>query len=310
MDLRDLHRAAAGRDATTICWPSPRRAEQLGFDAFFRSDHFLTMGGDGLPGPTDAWVTLGRDGPRDRAHPAGHAGHVGDLPAARPARHRGGPGRRDERRPGRAGHRRRLVRGRARRLRDPVPRDRRALRPVRGAAGGRHRPVGHTRRRALRVRRAALPGRRLPRPAQARPVTAAAGHHRRQRAEAHAARWRPATPTSSTCRSTPSTPPGRWSAGSGRRARTPAATPTSWCTPTPWCSASGRTRPSSPAARPPSGARWASSRENGLAGTPQEVVDRIGEYAATGSTRIYLQVLDLADLEHLDLVAAEVMPHV
>ncbi|MFL6239611.1 MAG: LLM class F420-dependent oxidoreductase [Actinomycetes bacterium] len=34
-------------------------AERLGFDAFFRSDHFLTMGGDGLPGPTDSWVTLG-----------------------------------------------------------------------------------------------------------------------------------------------------------------------------------------------------------------------------------------------------------
>jgi alkanesulfonate monooxygenase len=36
-----------------------RTAEQLGFDAFFRSDHYLAMGsGDGLPGPTDAWVTL------------------------------------------------------------------------------------------------------------------------------------------------------------------------------------------------------------------------------------------------------------
>ena len=33
--------------------------DALGFDAFFRSDHYLTMGGDGLPGPTDAWVTLG-----------------------------------------------------------------------------------------------------------------------------------------------------------------------------------------------------------------------------------------------------------
>jgi F420-dependent oxidoreductase-like protein len=32
--------------------------EAGGFDAFFRSDHYLTMGGDGLPGPTDAWVTL------------------------------------------------------------------------------------------------------------------------------------------------------------------------------------------------------------------------------------------------------------
>ncbi len=33
-------------------------AEACGFDAFFRSDHYLTMGGDGLPGPTDAWLTL------------------------------------------------------------------------------------------------------------------------------------------------------------------------------------------------------------------------------------------------------------
>lgn len=36
------------------------RAEHLGFGGFFRSDHYLKMGdGDGLPGPTDAWVTLG-----------------------------------------------------------------------------------------------------------------------------------------------------------------------------------------------------------------------------------------------------------
>jgi F420-dependent oxidoreductase-like protein len=36
-----------------------RVAEEEGFDAFFRSDHYLKMGGvDGLPGPTDAWITL------------------------------------------------------------------------------------------------------------------------------------------------------------------------------------------------------------------------------------------------------------
>jgi F420-dependent oxidoreductase-like protein len=33
-------------------------AEDFGFDGFFRSDHFLTMGTPGLPGPTDAWITL------------------------------------------------------------------------------------------------------------------------------------------------------------------------------------------------------------------------------------------------------------
>ena len=39
-----------------------QRAEQLGFGAFFRSDHYLAMGAvldaGGLPGPTDAWTTL------------------------------------------------------------------------------------------------------------------------------------------------------------------------------------------------------------------------------------------------------------
>jgi len=37
-----------------------QHAEELEFDAFFRSDHYLSMGNsDGLPGPTDSWVTLG-----------------------------------------------------------------------------------------------------------------------------------------------------------------------------------------------------------------------------------------------------------
>lgn len=39
-----------------------RTAEECGFEGFFRSDHFLTMDfltmGDGMPGPTDAWTTL------------------------------------------------------------------------------------------------------------------------------------------------------------------------------------------------------------------------------------------------------------
>lgn len=34
-------------------------AESLGFSGFFRSDHFVAMSGDGMPGPTDSWVTLG-----------------------------------------------------------------------------------------------------------------------------------------------------------------------------------------------------------------------------------------------------------
>ena len=51
-------------------------------------------------------------------------------------------------------------------------------------------------------------------------------------------------------------------------------------------------------------------RENGLAGTPEEVVANIGEFAGIGTEVIYLQVLDLDDLEHLELIAAEVLPAV
>ncbi len=35
-----------------------RAAESLGYSAFFRSDHYLAMNTGGLPGPTDSWVTL------------------------------------------------------------------------------------------------------------------------------------------------------------------------------------------------------------------------------------------------------------
>ena len=35
-----------------------RTAESAGYSAFFRSDHYVAMAGDGLPGPTDSWVTL------------------------------------------------------------------------------------------------------------------------------------------------------------------------------------------------------------------------------------------------------------
>jgi F420-dependent oxidoreductase-like protein len=51
-------------------------------------------------------------------------------------------------------------------------------------------------------------------------------------------------------------------------------------------------------------------RQSGLAGTPAEVVDKIGQFAAIGAQRTYLQVLDLGDIEHLELLAAEVLPAV
>jgi F420-dependent oxidoreductase-like protein len=61
MDVRDLRvftEPQQGADYDTLLAVA-KRAEHLGFGAFFRSDHYLKMGSaDGLPGPTDAWVTL------------------------------------------------------------------------------------------------------------------------------------------------------------------------------------------------------------------------------------------------------------
>lgn len=49
-------------------------------------------------------------------------------------------------------------------------------------------------------------------------------------------------------------------------------------------------------------------REHGVAGTVAEAVDRLGGLRDAGVERVYLQTLDLGDLDHLELVAAEVVP--
>ncbi len=58
MDLRIFTEPQQGATYDTLLTVA-KASEDLGFDAFFRSDHYLKMGsGDGLPGPTDAWITL------------------------------------------------------------------------------------------------------------------------------------------------------------------------------------------------------------------------------------------------------------
>lgn len=51
-------------------------------------------------------------------------------------------------------------------------------------------------------------------------------------------------------------------------------------------------------------------RRDAVVGTPAECVETLGRYASVGTERTYLQVLDFGDLDHLDLIAAEVVPHV
>lgn len=52
------------------------------------------------------------------------------------------------------------------------------------------------------------------------------------------------------------------------------------------------------------------ARATVIAGTPDEAIERIHEYAEAGAETVYMQYLTLDDHEHLELIAAEVLPHV
>ena len=90
MDLRIFTEPQQGATYDTLVRVG-ETAEDLGFDAYFRSDHYIHFDGDGLPGPSDAWLTLGALA-RDVAHPSRHPRNTRDLPVAGSARHRGRAG--------------------------------------------------------------------------------------------------------------------------------------------------------------------------------------------------------------------------
>jgi F420-dependent oxidoreductase-like protein len=48
----------------------------------------------------------------------------------------------------------------------------------------------------------------------------------------------------------------------------------------------------------------------GVIGSPEQAVDALGRYAEAGCERMYLQLLNLTDLDQLDLIGSEVIPHV
>lgn len=50
--------------------------------------------------------------------------------------------------------------------------------------------------------------------------------------------------------------------------------------------------------------------QSGLCGTPEQLIAKIKQWGAAGAQTLYLQILDLDDLEHLDLIATQVLPHI
>lgn len=277
-------------------------AERLGFDAFFRSDHFLAMDGDGLPGPTDAWITL--------------AGLARDTSTIRLGT---------------------LVSAATFRLPGPLAV---AVAQVDQMSGGRVElglgtgwfDAEHT---AYGIPFPPL-GERFERFEEQLAILA--GLWTSQGPFSHAGKHYQLADCPALARPTQSPLP--LVVGGGGTTRTPrlAATfATEFNMPfasvretteqfgrvRQACAVTGRElvlsaaqvlcvgRDKAELARRAAalGRDVTELRAHGLAGTPAEVIEKARAFGAAGATRLYLQVMDLDDLEHLDLVAAAVMPH-
>ncbi|MCW3843223.1 LLM class F420-dependent oxidoreductase [Micromonospora yasonensis] len=70
----------------------------------------------------------------------------------------------------------------------------------------------------------------------------------------------------------------------------------------------GRTDAEAQRRAAPLHAKSALPPEDPVVGSPAQLVDRLGEFAAIGTTRAHLRLIDFHDLDHLELIAAEVLP--
>jgi len=278
--------------------------ETLGFDAFFRSDHYLAMGGSGLPGPTDAWTTLAglaRETSRIRLGTlvssvtyrapgilAIQVAQVDQMSGGRVELGLGTGWFKEEH----------LAYG------IPVPAKRFGMleEQLEIVTGLWETPVGD-RYDFAGEHYTLVDSPALPKPAQAR-VPVIVGGGGAKRTPALAARF--ATEFNLPFPEFDDVP--------GKFAGVRAA-----------CAAIGRDpgelhysvaliavagRDEAEFARRAAavGREPAELREHGLAGTAAEVVDRLGALAEAGVDTVYLQIMDLADLDHLDFIAREVVP--
>jgi F420-dependent oxidoreductase-like protein len=285
-----------------------REAERLGFDAFFRSDHFLSMGpGSGEPGPTESWVVL--------------AGLARDTERIRLGT---------------------LVTSATFRLPGPLAI---AVATVDAMSGGRvelglgagwfedeHRAYGvpfpSTRERFDRLEeqlaivtglwttpvgeRFDFQGRHyqitdspaLPKPVQRPRPPVIVGGLGKRRTPALAARYADEFNVSFAPLADFATLTAAVAAACERAERDPASMTRS----TAQVLCCGEDEEAYRRRAAAIGRQADELRANGLAGTVTEVTDKLGTFADAGAQRVYLQVLDLSDLDHLRLVAADVVP--
>ena len=284
-----------------------RRAEETGFDAFFRSDHYLTMGGDGLPGPTDAWVTLAglaRETSRIRLGtmvtaatfrlPGPLAISVAQVDQMSGGRVEFGIGAgwfEDE-------HTAYGIPFPS--LGERFDRYEEQLAIITGLWGtppgerfdfdGSHYQVSGS------------PA--LPKPVQPGGIPVIVGGAGRKRTPRLAARYASEfnVPFSS------AEDNARLFAGVREACEEAGRDPSSLVYSSALVLCVGKDEAEVARRAAAIGREVDELREHGVAGTPAEAVDVLGRYAEAGAQRFYLQVLDLSDLDHLDLVASEVAP--
>lgn len=290
-----------------------RTAEDLGFGAFFRSDHYLSMGGDGLPGSTDAWTTL-----------AGLAREtstirLGTLMTSATFRHPGVLAIQAAQVDAMSGGRVELGLGAgwftaehtAYGIPFPSTKERfeRYAEQLELITGLWRTPVGETYDFAgTHYQLADSPA--LPKPVQrdghgGGPPVIIGGVGARK-TPALAARYADEFNLPFVDLDTTKTQFDRVRAAAEAIDRDPDTLV--WSSALVLCVGSDEAEVARRAAA--IGREVDELRANGIAGTPAEAVERIRAYAGLGAQRIYLQTLDLADLDHLRLVAEEVMPHV
>ncbi|MGF1241212.1 LLM class F420-dependent oxidoreductase [Streptomyces sp. 2-6] len=302
MDLRIFTEPQQGATYDTLLTVA-KATEDLGFDAFFRSDHYLSMGNtDGLPGPTDAWITLAglaRETKRIRLGTLMTAGtfrlpgvlaiqvaQVDQMSGGRVELGLGAGWFEEE-------HKAYGI---------PFPKEKfaRLEEQLAIVTGLWATEVGKTFDfRGAYYQLTESPA--LPKPAQAR-IPVLIGGHGATRTPRLAARYADEFNIPFASIEDSERQFGRVRAAAQEAGRNPGDLVYSnalvVCV--------GRDEQEIARRAAAIGREVDELRANGLAGTPAEVVDKIGRYAEIGSRRIYLQVLDLADLDHLELISTQV----
>lgn len=289
-----------------------RRAEECGFDGFFRADHYLVMGSrDGLPGPSDSWVTLAglaRETSRIRLGTLVSAGTFrlpGPL-AISVAQVDAMSGGRVELGLGTGWYEAEHT---AYGIPYPPRRERfdRLTEQLEIVTGLWSTPAGSTYHfRGEHYRLEGSPG--LPKPVQSPHPPVIVGGRGPRRTPRLAARF---ADEHNVGFGAPESAATRFAAAAEASAEIDRAAsgraPLVYSVTGPVCC--GRTeaevgRRADAIGRPVDAVR----SSGGFAGTPAQVAEQLKAYQAIGASRAYLQVLDLADLDHLDLIAAEVAP--